>query len=210
MPRNLIPIHITIYIPAPLERLALSILLAWRRLRFGCPFRRIPLTQGKFADVDPDVYPRIAKSKWRLCKTKGKSTPYAERSIRLPAGRYSRILMHRQILNLCQKPNPPRTPVANLVIDHINRNGLDNRKANLRLATVAQNAWNSRKRKSRSRFKGVCFIKQKRKFRACIWANRKRIHLGYFQNETDAAKAYDHAAKKLHGYFASLNFPRPR
>lgn len=208
MPRNLVPIHITIHVPAALERLTIAILLAWRRLRYGFPFRRIPLTQGKFAIIDPDDYPRLAKYKWRLCKTKGKSTPYAERSIRLPSGRYSRILMHRQILNLGQKPNPPRTPPANLVIDHKNRNGLDNRKANLRRATVAQNAWNSRKRNSRSPFKGVCFIKQKRKYRASIWANGKRVHLGYFQNETDAAKAYDHAAKKLHGDFAAPNFPR--
>ncbi|MHC4389402.1 MAG: HNH endonuclease, partial [Planctomycetota bacterium] len=94
------------------------------------------------------------------------------------------------------------------VIDHINGDGLDNRKANLRLATVAQNAWNANKRNPRSGYKGVCFAGEKRLWRAAIVCNRKRIHLGYFRDRTTAAKAYDTAAKRLHGEFASLNFKK--
>ena len=189
---------IRIKIPACLERIAVWLVLTFRRLRFGYPFRRIRLTQGKFAIVDPDDYPRLSKHKWRICRTKGKNVLYAERSIRLPNGKYSRLLMHRQIIHVPE----------GYVIDHINGNGLDNRKANLRPATVAQNAWNSKKRNPRSGYKGVCFDKDKGLWRAAIVCNRKRIHLGYFKNRTDAAKAYDKAAKKYHGQFASLNFPR--
>jgi hypothetical protein len=204
---------IRIKIPPWLEPIALWPLLAYRRLRYGYPFRKIPLTQGKYAIVDPDDYQRLAKYKWRLCKTKGKNTLYAERSIRLQTGRYSRILMHRQVLNPSETRNPRRTrvtgherPATNLVIDHINRNGLDNREANIRPATVAQNAWNSRKRNPHSKYKGIWFAKDKQKFRACITANGKRHHLGYFADEISAAKAYDEAAKKYHGEFAVLNF----
>ncbi|MHC4867843.1 MAG: HNH endonuclease [Planctomycetota bacterium] len=78
--------------------------------------------------------------------------------------------MHRQLI----------TPPPAYCIDHINRNGLDNRRANLRLATPSQNAANSKPRNPRSGYKGVWFDKRKRKFRAAIWHNNKRIHLGYF------------------------------
>jgi hypothetical protein len=78
--------------------------------------------------------------------------------------------------------------------------------ANLRLATVAQNAWNSKKRKSRSGYKGVCYDKTKRRWRAAIVNHGRRIHLGYFEDKIEAAKAYDAAAKKYCGQFALLNF----
>jgi len=104
--------------------------------------------------------------------------------------------MHRQLL----------TPPQGQCIDHINGNGLDSRRANLRFATAAQNAWNSKKRSPRSTYKGVWFAKDKNKFRAAIGHNKKRIHLGYFDSPIDAAKAYDIAAKKHHGRFARTNF----
>jgi len=189
---------IKIEIPLWLERIAVYPLLLYRKLRFGHPFRRIPLTQGKFAIVDPDDYPALAKHKWRLCKTKGKNVLYAERSIRLTNGKYSRLLMHRRLI----------TPPPGYCIDHINRNGLDNRRSNLRLATHAQNAWNTRPRFGSSKFKGICFDKQKRKWRAAIGHNNKRTYLGYFSSERDAAKAYDNAAKIYHASFAALNFPK--
>jgi hypothetical protein len=97
-------------------------------------------------------------------------------------------------------------PPDGYVVDHINGDGLDNRRSNLRLATVAQNAWNSKKRNPRSGYKGVWFAKDKRLWRAAIVCNRKRIHLGYFKNKIAAAHAYDAAARKLHGKFANCNF----
>jgi hypothetical protein len=199
-------ISVILDIPPWIERLLSMPVLWYRRLRFGYTFRKIPLTQARFAIVDPADYQHLAKFKWRLCKTKGKNVLYAERSIRLPDGKYSRILMHRQIIK--DKLTAIRSTLsANLVIDHINGNGLDNRRANLRLATVAQNAWNSKRRSPRSGYKGVWLDKDKRLWRAAIVCNRKRIHLGYFKTKTAAAQAYDAAAKKFHGQFANLNFP---
>jgi len=106
--------------------------------------------------------------------------------------------MHREIINVEEGK----------VVDHINHNGLDNRKVNLRPATIAQNGWN-RKPKTKncsSKYKGVWWDKQLKKYRAQIWFNGNRLHLGYFKNQIDAAKAYDKAAKKYHGQFASPNF----
>jgi len=200
---------ITFELPSWLVRPFLFLVLLWRRLRFGYAFRRIPLTQGRFAIVDPQDYQRLSKYKWRLCRTKGKNVLYAERSIRLPGGKYSRLLMHRQIVgNLLlasstQNPKPRtqnyhRFLSGGYVIDHINGNGLDNRRANLRLATVAQNAWNSKKRNPRSGYKGVWFAADKGLWRAAIVCHGRRIHLGYFTDKIDAARAYDDAAKKYY------------
>ena len=175
----------------------LVLMLLWRRLRYGYAFRRIPLTQGQFAIVDPQDYHRLSRYKWRLCRTKGKNVLYAERSIRVTGGKYTRLLMHRQLI---EAPD-------GYVIDHVNGCGLDNRRANLRLATVAQNAWNSKKRTSRSGYKGVCFAKDKGLWRAVIVCYGRRIHLGYFRDKIDAAKAYDDAAKKYYKEFARPNFP---
>ena len=186
----------------------------YRRARYGYDFRRIPLTQGRFAIVDPQDYPRLSRYKWRLCRTKGKNVLYAERSIRLPGGGHSRILMHREILSLSKGKNHElstknyhRYQSGGYVIDHINGCGLDNRRANLRLATAAQNAWNSKKRNSRSGYKGVWFAADKRLWRASIVFHGRRMHLGYFKDKIAAAKAYDAAAIKYYKDFARPNFP---
>ena len=201
-----INVSISLPVPAVFVRIAVWIVLLYRRLRYGYAFRRIPLTQGCFALIDPADYRRLSKYKWRLRRTRGKNTLYAERSIRLPNGRYSRILMHREILKLPRVTSHERR-TTNLVIDHINGNGLDNRRANLRLATVAQNAWNSKKRNSRSGYKGVWFAADKGLWRAAIVCHGRRIHLGYFKDKIAAAKKYDEAARKYYGRFARTNFP---
>jgi hypothetical protein len=108
--------------------------------------------------------------------------------------------MHRIILNA-----PPH-----LVVDHINHNGLDNRKANLRLCTVAQNNQNTRPHANPnklSKYKGVSLDKNRNLYIALIHRNKKNYYLGRFKNETDAAKAYDKKAAELFGEFAYLNFP---
>jgi len=96
-----------------------------------------------------------------------------------------------------------------MCIDHINNNGLDNRKANLRPATPAQNARNRRKMaaKTSSKYKGVSYSASARKWCAAIRVNGQYKYFGLFQNEIEAAKAYDKAAKKYHREFAQLNFP---
>ena len=88
-------------------------------------------------------------------------------------------------------------------IDHINGDGKDNRISNLRLANGSQNQANQRKKPGlSSRFKGVSWHRNYGK-----WVASGRLHLGYFDNEEDAARAYDRAISIIHGEFAVLNFP---
>jgi hypothetical protein len=99
-------------------------------------------------------------------------------------------------------------PIGYLV-DHINRDKLDNRRINLRLATRSQNEANKAKRvsKSSSRYKGVTFTKStlKKPWRATITNNKKHTGLGYFATEEEAAQAYNDAALEMFSDFAYLN-----
>ena len=106
--------------------------------------------------------------------------------------------MHRQVMKY----------EGELFVDHINGNGLDNRKDNLRLATPEENKHNSRKRGGRgqSKYKGVTLDKKKNQWRVRIGYKGKRIFLGCFDDEIEAAKAYDGSAKELYGEYARLNF----
>jgi hypothetical protein len=170
------------------------IVLLYRRLRYGYTFRRIPLTQGKFAIVDPEDYQRLNKVKWHTCGKRG--VFYARQNKRIN-GKQVTTLMHRAVVSV---PN-------DMVVDHINHNGLDNRKANLRPATRSQNICNSLPRQHSSRFKGVAFDKVRKKWEVQVAYRGQKICLGRFVDEIEAAKAYDEAAKKYQGEFAVLNFP---
>jgi len=94
-------------------------------------------------------------------------------------------------------------------IDHINQNKTDNRIENLRPATTSQNMANIAKVKKNplSKYKGVSFHKTHNKFIASIRYHKKTYHLGYFNNEKEAARAYDNKAIEFFGEFACLNFP---
>jgi hypothetical protein len=108
------------------------------------------------------------------------------------------LKMHREIMHA---PD-------HLVVDHIDHDGLHNRKRNLRLCTFAENCRNTRRTApSTSKYKGVHWRKRTKKWAAAIRFDNKTYHLGCFDTELDAGKAYDQAAKKYHGAFASLNFP---
>ncbi|MGA2171887.1 MAG: AP2 domain-containing protein [Sedimentisphaerales bacterium] len=199
-------LHFSINVPNWLDRIFTFPLLTWRRFRFGYPFRRIRLTdlssvaiakeEGKFTIVDPPDFYQLNTFDW-LCSGRDDNL-YAARLVRTPTGRLNTILMHKEIL-----ASPP-----GLLVDHRNTNSLDNRRSNLRLATHSQNSCNSRRDKSNtySRYRGVSFSKRKQKWFAAIRANGKKIWLGYFKTEIDAARAYDVAARKYHKEFARLNF----
>jgi DNA polymerase-1 len=172
--------------------------LLYRRLRYGYAFCRIPLTQGKYAIVDPDDYRRLSKYKWYVVGRPG--SQYAVRSHTTKNVKRSAIYMHREVINA---PD-------DFLADHINRNSLDNRKANLRPATRAQNVQNRtkfRKGKYSSKYKGVTWNCGHRLWQVDIKFNGNHIFLGSFESEVRAAKAYDRAAKRYHGEFAVLNFP---
>lgn len=94
-------------------------------------------------------------------------------------------------------------------VDHKNRNGLDNRRENLRVASRTQNMVNSKKKNlgsTSSRFKGVCWMPKIGKWYARICVHGRRIFLGSYSEETHAAYAYDVAARNMVGEFANTNF----
>ena len=156
---------------------------------------RIPLTRRMFAKVDPEDYCWLSQFRWHYVRTS--RTFYAVRTVYC-GGRSGKVWMHREIMG---------TP-RGLVCDHINHNGLDNRKENLRNCTVAQNNLNRRRyRNGRSRYKGVWWSKNVQMWGAEIQVRGEAEFLGYFVYEVQAARAYDAAARRLHGRFASLNFP---
>ena len=152
----------------------------------------IELTWGKVAIVDAEDFDRLSSYKW--CAVKGRRNWYAK-TLRLNG---MPLAMHRLILG-AQK---------GLVVDHRDHNGLNNRKTNLRLCTKRQNDHNRRPRAGKtSRYKGVYWNKGAKKFVAQIYIKGKKIWLGYFTDEIEAAKAYDKKAAELFGEFAYLNFP---
>ncbi len=157
-------------------------------------YKRIKLTQNKYALVDIEDYEWLSEYKWYAMKMG--HTYYATRNA-YENGRCKSILMHREILH---------TP-RDLLSDHKNRNGLDNRKSNLRSCTRSQNQHNRRPAHNGiSRYKGVSLYKATGKWYARISINNKRIAIGHYIKEAEAAKAYDQKAKELFGNFAFLNY----
>ena len=108
------------------------------------------------------------------------------------------VKLHRLIM---------RPPIG-LVVDHINRNGLDNRRSNLRLVTISQNRWNSTQVRGGAKFWGVYKNPARAKYQAAIVVDGKFMHLGMFDTPEDAARAYDSAALLHRDAHCPLNFPK--
>lgn len=160
---------------------------------------KIKLTQGKFALIDDADYALVGQYKWYGIKWRN---TYAATANMKANGRWETIYMHRVIMGLKRGDK--------LQVDHINHDGLDNRRANLRTCTNQQNLFNRIKsEKTSNRYKGV--------WRTSVgtWAVKIRfcnndIYLGCFKIEQDAALAYNIAAVKYYGEFANLNIIVPK
>jgi len=155
----------------------------------------IPLPQGFVAMVDLEDYDHVmAGGSWRV-STGRWSTRYAMRHIKRADGKRSTQQMHTLLTGWP-------------LVDHIDGNGLDNRRSNLRPATNAENQRNrGPNRNNSSGFKGVSWQKGKQKWQAGIVVDGRRHFLGYHATAEEAALAYDIAALESFGEFAWLNFP---
>ena len=164
--------------------------------------RWVALTQGKFALVDEADFADVSRWSWCAVHKRNRDSLYSWYAFRGrtstdAGGKKTPVLLHRYLLG---------EPLED--VDHINRDCLDNRRENLRKATHQQNTMNSPSRKGSSRFKGVSWDRRRNCWIACIRDNYRTVHLGGFAVEEDAARAYDEAARRLHGEFARVNFPR--
>ena len=161
--------------------------------------RTIPLTQGKYAIVDDEDYEDLRKWKWHLDNRYSRvETFYAKRTI-YPNGKPRALLMHRYLIK----------PSNGMFVDHINGNGLDNRRCNLRVVNRSQNGMNLHRivknKVGGCKFKGVSFHTRDRQWIAKIGCGGKQHWLGAFENQEDAAICYNVAAQLFFGEFARLN-----
>lgn len=150
--------------------------------------REIKLTKGKVTLVDDEDYDRLTHFKWNC------DEGYAKRMTYKHGEKRKHITIGHEILGV----NPGRE----VIIDHINRDRLDNRKENLRICNYQKNSLN---RPHKNRFRGVNWNQKSGKWQTEIKSGKQRIFLGMFDCELEAAKAYDQAAQKYHGEFAILN-----
>jgi len=150
--------------------------------------------KGKFVLLDDEDYLILNRWKWCLHSNYATRTQFIGK---VDGKQITKtIRMHQQILK------PPK----NKQIDHINGNKLDNRRSNLRFASVSQNSYNRGIQKNNtSGFKGVYWHKYKKKWQTYIQANKKLVYLGDYLDKFKAAKVYNKWAIKLHGEFAHLN-----
>lgn len=187
--------------PSPVHRpFGLRTQARWRARDSEDAVKELPLNRGYVAIVDDDVFEWASRFKWTV--TRGWNTHYAVRRKKYPDGTKKSVRLHREIT---------KARLGNR-IDHINGDGLDNRRSNLRFATNQQNGRNARKqvRATSSRFKGVSFSRVATKWEAYIKVDYKKRHIGLYLTEEEAAAAYDDAARELFGEFAALNIPRQR
>jgi len=160
----------------------------------------IALSDGTLCLVSPEDHAYI--SQWRWQPQKRLDTTYAARNHHKADGSRTRRAMHQDILEFMTGAQIGPDKVA----DHINGDGLDNRRCNLRVASRQQNNVNGRKRRGcSSPFKGVS--KCGKRWKAKILVDDKSFYLGSYQNQEEAARAYDSAALHFFGEFAYPNFP---
>jgi hypothetical protein len=160
--------------------------------------RLIPLTQEKFAIVDAEDYEWL--NRWKWFAHKNRHTFYAIRRSHVD-GKWGHVKMHREILGLIHGDGQ--------LCDHKNRNGLDNRKENLRIATYSLNNYNRKMSvNNTSGYRGVSWQTHNRRWIVHVPVNGTQTYFGSFTDVIEAAKAYDAVALKYWGNDAALNFPK--
>jgi len=164
--------------------------------------KEIPLTKGYVALVDDQDFERVNQYKWHASEDRRPDvsvrTVYAKRGVKRDDGTWTTLYLHSFIMDAPE----------GLDVDHRDSNGLNNQRYNIRVATRSQNMGNRRKQASSSQFKGITWYKRDGKWQVQIRINGNQKHLGYFDSETDAALAYDAAARNHFGEFALTNFPQ--
>lgn len=168
---------------------------ATRQLIIMTDYIIVPLTRGEFSIIDHEDIDVANGYNWYAHKSK--DTSYAARAHCIN-GKIRNLFLHTAIMN---------TPDG-LQVDHLDGNGLNNCRINLRFVNHSENQRNSRKPcNNTSGYKGVTWHNGAWKWRAQIMIYRKHKHIGFFDITEEAARAYDAAALIYHGEFASLNFP---
>ena len=157
-------------------------------------YMEIYVGNKQFAKIDVEDYDKV-KGYWWSLSTKRGFTQYAQAHSSHDSKSRLHLSMHRVILGLTDTG----------LVDHINGDGLDNRKSNLRIATTQENAFNQKSNRGSSKFKGVSFRKDNNLWRAYVTKDGKRTYLGDHATEIDAAMAYNKAASQLFGEYARLN-----
>ncbi len=154
----------------------------------------IPLTQGKIAEVDDEDYKYIKGHKW--CAHKNHGNWYAVTNVKVSEGKWVYMSMHKLLMNI----------QLGQQIDHIDQNGLNNNRSNLRIVSSQQNSFNRRShRNSSSKYKGVSWHKSRNKWQAYVCFNGRLKYLGIFNDEKRAAEAYNIAASHQFGSYSCLN-----
>lgn len=160
--------------------------------------KRIRISSGHYAIVDDIDYPLVSKYTWTLSKSGNRL--YAITTKRRTPIKYSKrdtIYLHRLIMNVSGWHN---------CVDHINGDGLDCRRSNIRLCTRGQNAMNLKIRVDNSSgYKGVYFNQQRKKYAAQIQIDKKTKFLGLFHTKEEAAEKYNEYALMYYGEFSSIN-----
>lgn len=157
--------------------------------------KEIKLTKGQVALVDDDIYDELNSHNWFAVKHG--NNYYACRRL-WNGGHPICISMHRVVMGIADK---------SIHIDHKDCNSTNNQRFNLRICTRFENQANAKAGVNQSsKYKGVTWYKRGNKWHCKIQYHNQRIHLGYFNNEDDAGRAYDKKALELFGEFARLNF----
>lgn len=142
--------------------------------------------------VDDEHHRYLSQFKWHA---HGKGNTRYARRVDYSTGKKRNVFMHRIVIGAKDGE----------IVDHVNHNGLDNQKANLRIVSNGQNIRNSERTKGQTGYYGVWSFRGK--YRAVIYINRKSVHIGVFDTAEEAAKAYDQKSIELFND-GKLNFPQ--